>query len=234
MLLNRNYSEELNLKGFTKLSNVLDNCSEVKDKIDQLQRLEGDDWHPCERYKCLFNRDIYWIQFIDNVRVLPIVESLLGDDCHIIGQTGWKTSPGYIGCPLHIDHLFFTGQYNPYIITAHFYFQDMYEELGPTCVIPYSHLANSYPNNNEYKGNKLESVLCKAGDVLLFRSEIWHSGKPNVSKEVRYLLQVHYGRRTIAQRFRPYLDFQFNPSVINACNNKQLRLLGKHNNAAYD
>ena len=54
-------------------------------------------------------------------------------------------------------------------------------------------------------------VLC-AGDMLLFRSDLWHAGSRNRSAErSRYLLQIHYGRRMVAQKFSPYLHFRFNP-----------------------
>ena len=33
-----------------------------------------------------------------------------------------------------------------------------------------------------------------AGDVVLFRSEVWHRGSANTSNEVRYLMQVHYAQ----------------------------------------
>ena len=49
----------------------------------------------------------------------------------------------------------------------------------------------------------------------------------------RYMLQVHYAQRGIAQRFNPYLDFKHNPEVVAAANERQLRLLGKHSIGAY-
>ena len=41
-------------------------------------------------------------------------------------------------------------------------------------------------------------MLCAAGDVLLFWSDVWHRGSANTSAETRYLLQVHYAQRMIA------------------------------------
>ena len=78
-------------------------------------------------------------------------------------------------------------------------------------------------------------MLCRAGDVLFFRSDLWHSGSDNTTADqTRYLLQIHYGRRMVAQKFSPYLTWQFNPEVIARCTPRQRRLLGDHKPAAYD
>ena len=85
------------------------------------------------------------------------------------------------------------------------------------------------------KGQSLEPVLCKSGDALIFRCDLWHSGSANATEDqVRYLLQVHYGRRMVAQKFSLYLDWQFNPSVLKACSPRHRRLLGDHRPGAYD
>ena len=60
-----------------------------------------------------------------------------------------------------------------------------------------------------------ESILCNAGDVVLFRSEVWHRGSANTSNQVRYLMQVHYAMRMITQKYPPYLNkFQFDESIL--------------------
>jgi ectoine hydroxylase-related dioxygenase (phytanoyl-CoA dioxygenase family) len=80
----------------------------------------------------------------------------------------------------------------------------------------------------------MEPVLCKAGDVLFFRSEIWHTGSENTSDRTRYLLQVHYSHRFIAQQFSPYMTFQFAPHILANASLRQRRLLGDHRKGAYD
>jgi ectoine hydroxylase-related dioxygenase (phytanoyl-CoA dioxygenase family) len=114
----------------------------------------------------------------------------------------------------------------------------MTEDLCPTYVIPGSHKSGRALDGKtpdpEWNGRKLEPVLCKAGDVLFFRSEVWHSGSINTSDQTRYLVQVHYSHRFICQQFSPFLSFKFNPDVLAAANPRQLRLLGNHKQAAYD
>jgi hypothetical protein len=48
------------------------------------------------------------------------------------------------------------------------------------------------------------------------------------------LVAPHYGRRMVAQKFSPYLEWRFNPEVVAACTPRQRRLLGDHAPAAYD
>ena len=79
------------------------------------------------------------------------------------------------------------------------------------------------------------SILCNAGDVVVFRSEVWHRGTANTSDKTRYLLQVHYAMRMITQKFPPYLNrFQFDDSILAQANPRQRRLLGEHRGGAYD
>ena len=127
-----------------------------------------------------------------------------------------------------------------YLCTAHYYLSDITEELCPTYVIPGSHKSGRTLNGNKdpepkWDDRSLEPVICRAGDVLFFRSDVWHSGSLNATEDqTRYLLQVHYSHRFIAQQFSPYITWQFNPEVIAACNPRQLRLLGDHRQGAYD
>jgi ectoine hydroxylase-related dioxygenase (phytanoyl-CoA dioxygenase family) len=78
-------------------------------------------------------------------------------------------------------------------------------------------------------------VLAGAGDALAFRSDVWHAGSDNRTvSDLRYLLQIHYGRREMAQHFSPYMSWRFNPAVLAAASARQRRLLGEHDPGAYD
>jgi ectoine hydroxylase-related dioxygenase (phytanoyl-CoA dioxygenase family) len=124
-----------------------------------------------------------------------------------------------------------------YLCTAHYYLDEITEDLCPTWVIPGSHKSGhglhwGKDKSPTFEGRELEPVLCRPGDVLFFRSEIWHTGSLNKSDQIRYLIQVHYSHRTIAQRFSPF-PFSFNQELLASANPRQLRLLGKHPEAAY-
>ncbi|MBT8767989.1 phytanoyl-CoA dioxygenase family protein [Metapseudomonas boanensis] len=240
----------LHTQGFTLLPGILDTqqVKALRLAIDQLQPIHWDyigllDDH----FKCVFNRAPSWLPYLDLPGVIELAEAALGLDCHVVGQTAWRSHPGFIGADLHLDYLVMElpealladpgFQLPMQICTAHLYLDDIDADLCPTLVIPGSHRAGRRPAPGEtrWHGQAARPVLCKAGDVLIFRSELWHAGSRNRTPDrTRYLLQVHYGRRMVAQKFSPYLDWHFNPTVLAACSPRQRRLLGDHEAAEYD
>jgi hypothetical protein len=218
--------------------------------IDALQPLHWDEVHAdggrsMDRYLCVFNRDPSWLEFLDRPGIIDVAEAALGRDCHVIGETAWRSLPCFQGDPMHVDYLPLTwtaGMADAprvpiFILSAHFYLCDINADLAPTRVVPGSHRAGRAPRAEESQWNGREAVpiLAHTGDCLLFRSDVWHSGSANRhTNAIRYLLQVHYGRREMAQHFSPYLDWSFNPAVIKAATKRQRRLLGDHEPGAYD
>ncbi|MGE5658178.1 MAG: phytanoyl-CoA dioxygenase family protein [Actinomycetota bacterium] len=242
--------EAIHEDGFVLVPGVL-NAEEVavaREAIDRLKPfgLDGSSWSELnDHFKCVFNRDRLWLSYLDRPGIIELAEALMGNQCHIIGMTAWKSFPGYDGWRVHADQIFVplpeTTFSDPnfrlpvWICTAHYYLSDITEELCPTYVIPGSHKSGREPHLGEETWNDrpLEPVLCKAGDVLFFRSEIWHSGGRNTSNgRTRYLLQVHYSHRNIAQKFSPW-PWQYNPEILAVANQRQLRLLGKHPESNY-
>lgn len=241
-------TDALHEDGFALIPGVLsgDEVQAVRDGIDRLKAFGFDKMNVTEHYKCVFNRDPVFFDLIDRPGIVELAESTMGEHCHIIGQSAWRSHPGHNGWSPHTDHTLVTvpeeiasdrKAFPIYLCTAHFYLDDIDEDLCPTYVIPGSHksgrgLSWGKEDNLEWKGQKLEPVVCKAGDVLFFRSEVWHSGSLNKTDRIRYLLQTHYAHRTIAQRFSPW-PFTFNPQMLALANDRQLRLLGKHPEMAY-
>ncbi|MDF3934197.1 phytanoyl-CoA dioxygenase family protein [Pseudomonas citronellolis] len=233
--------------GYLLLPGLLDaaQVAEVRGLIDALRPLHWDYEGLVDHYKCVFNRSPRWLPYLDPPGLIELAEAALGEDCHVIGQTAWRCHPGFIGADTHLDYLplelpeslLASGFELPmFICTAQIYLDDIDASLCPTWVIPGSHRAGRapHPDEREWRGRAAEPVLCRAGDCLLFRSELWHSGSRNLSQRTRYLLQVHYGRRMVAQKFSPYLDWRFAAEVLAACTPRQRRLLGEHAAAEYD
>lgn len=247
-----------------------DLSAETCRQIDALSHLDGDgrnhDGKSIDHYKCVFNRDPFWLRFLDQPGIIDAVERLLGSNCHIIGMSAWRSPPGVRRQGIHADQIFLpisedlllSGQVvlPVFIMTLHFYLCDIDESLCPTWVIPGSHkagrgprpadpgqraerqrqltIANSQGGEEEtWRGQTAFPVVCNAGDCMLFRSEIWHHGSANTSDRTRYLLQVHYAQRVIAQRFPPYIEFRHNPVVMAEANERQQRMMGKHTIGAY-
>lgn len=237
--------------GFALIPGVLnsDEVQELRAAIDRLQPFGFDHAGGLnEHFKCVFNREQTFFSVIDRPGIIDLAEATMGPECHIIGQTAWRSHPGFNGWGPHTDRVFVDlpegVAQNPdfnlpiYLCTAHYYLNDITVDLAPTWVIPGSHKSGHTLRGGDphpkWQGRELEPVVCKAGDVLFFRSEIWHSGSKNNSEEARYLLQVHYSHRWIAQQFSPYLQFQFNPEILAVANPRQRRLLGEHRGTSYD
>lgn len=193
-----------------------------------------------------FNRDALFLQYLDKPGVIELAEAAHGSECHVIAMTAWITGPGRPDQRLHVDWLPMELPEDViadprvkvpiFVSTAHFYLDDLYEELGPTKIVPGSHRAGRAPDGDtKWNGTEEHSVLCKAGDVVLFRCEVWHRGSANTSDQRRYLLQVHYANRMVTQKFPPYLNmFRFDEGLLAQATPRQRRLLGEHDRGAYD
>lgn len=186
-----------------------------------------------------FTLDASFLQYFDKPEVLEVVEAIHGPNCRVIGGSVWVTGAGRYPMGLHID-------YQPialpedialdrrvhipiFISTAHYYLNDMYDELGPTVIVPGSHRAGRAPNGEtSWRGQEAQSFLCNAGDVLLFRSDLWHGALPNVSDERRYMLQVHYGNLYMDFGYAsPFKGHAVPPEILAQANPVQRRLMGE-------
>ena len=216
----------------------------IAENLDINLTLEKDG-HVQKCINTVFNRDPLFLKYSDKPGVIELAEAVHGSDCHMMQMHTWLVGPGRPDQQLHADYQ----PYNLpadiladprvrmpiYITTAHAYLVDMTEELGPTKLIPGSHLSGRKPNKGEttWNGAKERSFLGKAGDCIFFRSEIWHRGSANRTQEMRNTFMVQYANRMVTQKFPPYLSFKFNPAVVAAATPRQRRLLGEHPSDSY-
>lgn len=249
--------EALERDGFVYLPGVLttDEISALRNSMDRLEVIpESYDRHQTpeeggflnKSINNVFNRDRLYLQYLDRSGIIEIEEAVHGAECHVIGMTAWLSGPGRPEQRLHVDWLPLSlpedvladprVKIPMFITTAHYYLDDLDEALGPTQVLPGSHLSGRSPaGETEWHGIKPQSILCKAGDVVIFRSEVWHRGTANTSDRVRYLMQVHYANRMMTQKYPPYLNkFQFDPQILAQATPRQRRLLGEHRQSKYD
>lgn len=177
------------------------------------------------RYAML-NRSAASQRALAHPRLLGVIEPLLGEDCHVIANTAWRNPAGHPGShggqSWHVD----AGPHIPlpegvawpadiphpvFAIGVHIYLQDCVLEDGPTGVIPGSHLSGRPPPRERHldddltwEGRGVEPLITRAGDAGLFVSDVWHRRMPTQDGDHgRFFLQVHYGRRDIAQRILP-------------------------------
>lgn len=210
------------------------------------------------RYEML-NRSAVCQRAVCHPSVLEVVEPLLGDDCHVIANTAWRNPVGQAGAHggqmWHID----AGPHVPrppgtawpdgvpypvFAVATHFLLKDSRLEDGPTGVIPGSHRSGQHPpfdalldESLTYDGEGCVPALGKAGDVVLFVSDVWHRRMPTRPGEHgRLFLQVHYGRRDIAQRLRPTSESNqlSEQAVARATTERERTVIGLHTAQFYD
>ena len=178
------------------------------------------------------------LQYLDRDPVCAVAEAALGPGSRIMQSKAWATGPGRLPGRMHADFLPVRGipeaallsgavTVPTYLITAHYYLEDITEELGPTCFIPQSHKSGRWPEPTErsWRGIGLQSALCRAGDVVMFRSDCWHAATPNTSSSTRHILQVHYASGRIGHPLQPRKAPPTPAVVMGAASSRQRRLL---------
>jgi ectoine hydroxylase-related dioxygenase (phytanoyl-CoA dioxygenase family) len=210
------------------------------------------------RYAML-NRSAACQKVVSHPGLLAVIEPLLGEDCHVIANTAWRNPAGHPGSHggqnWHID----AGPHVPlpegvrwpeniphpvFAIGVHLYLQDCTIEDGPTGVLPGSHLSGRAPpsdrifdNGLDYEGQTVVPLLTKAGDAGLFVSDVWHRRMPTQGEDHgRFFLQVHYGRRDIAQRILPTdeVNHLSAEAIARATTGRARRVIGLHGQMFYD
>jgi ectoine hydroxylase-related dioxygenase (phytanoyl-CoA dioxygenase family) len=210
------------------------------------------------RYEML-NRSRLSQDAVANEKILSVIEPLLGEDCHVIANTAWRNEAHHEGTHggqgWHID----AGPHVPlpegvewpaeiphpvFAIGVHIYLKDCNLDDGPTGVLKGSHLSGRFPprekagdDNLEYNGQSVQPLITQAGDVGLFVSDIWHRRMPaGKTDSGRFFLQVHYGRRDIAQRLKPTstLNQLSREAIDHATQPRQKTVIGLHPSLFYD
>lgn len=214
------------------------------------------------RYE-MFNRSALCQKVVAHPSILQIIEPLLGDDCHVIANTCWRNPAStngrghenHGGGFWHIDagpHLPRNADqpwpshlpYPVFAIGVHIYLQDCPLACGPTGVIPGSHTSGQVPPaehrddvNLRWNGRGVTPLTAHAGDVAMFVSDVWHRRLPSQDGDTgRFFLQVHYGRRDIAQRLHTTeKSHQLSTAAQARIENKrEAQLLGLHPPMFYD
>ncbi|MEN8158463.1 MAG: phytanoyl-CoA dioxygenase family protein [Myxococcota bacterium] len=210
------------------------------------------------RYEML-NRSAACQRAVADRRLLDVVEPLLGEDCHVIANTAWRNPPReenrHGGGFWHMD----AGPHVPrpkevpwddripypvFAIGVHVLLADCPLACGPTEVLPGSHRSGQAPPLERVKADDLryddrEAVVLSgaAGDVAFFVSDVWHRRRPTTEADAgRFFLQVHYGRRDVAQRLRTTRDAgQVSPeAAARADDDRAKTVIGLHRPFFYD
>ncbi len=251
-------SAQLERDGYAVLSQVFTaaEVSRMRDEIEAAFEAFPDERARPDRAQFryeMLNRSAACQEAIAHPRTLAVVEPLLADDCHVIASTAWRNPPDFEGGPWHCD----AGPHVPrpedvpwddripypvFAIATHVMLQDCQRIDGPTAVVPGSHRSGrvapySMDQELSYDGRSPVVLELLAGDVALFVSDVWHRGLPaQAGGRGRYFLQVHYGRRDIAQRIRTTEDVNHlsAEAIARAGTERARTLVGLHPPFFYD
>ena len=133
-------------------------------------------------------------------KVSGALASVLGPDysmyqhrhCH-------RNMPGTPSQMWHLDGGAGASERNPEhvrAVLAMYYPQDVESNMGPTALIPGTHLFPSSADRMASYGNFKNQVVAtvRAGSVLIVHYDIWHAGTANTSSNVRYMIKFLFNR----------------------------------------
>ena len=210
------------------------------------------------RYE-MFNRSARCQAIAGRREILNVIEPLLGEDCHILANTCWRNPPAegltHGGGGWHIDagpHIpLRDGQTWPddiphpvFAVGVHIYLMACPLRCGPTGVIRGSHKSGRPPpidrrmdTGLNWNGVGTEALTTDVGDVAFFVSDVWHRRLPPEDDHPgRFFLQIHYGRRDIAQRIKPtkQVNHVDERAMSRIHSDRERLLLGLHAQGFYD
>jgi ectoine hydroxylase-related dioxygenase (phytanoyl-CoA dioxygenase family) len=235
--------EGMHRDGYCIFPKVLDEAGVAKfrAKIDGLggpdSQYEVSNWCFNKQLSSDYMHDPEMLEYIDKPDVISVLEGIMGDYHQVVSGSLWVTGQGR-GMGIHVDFLPFPLPEDVandpritipiFMATAHYYLDDLTLDLGPTTIIPGSHRAARPPKDEtSYNGVVPHAVMLKAGDVCLFRSDLWHGAAMNTSTRRRYMVQVHYAHSTMGKWF-PSIAYEscYSKEVLEAVTPRQKRLLG--------
>ena len=85
------------------------------------------------------------------------------------------------------------------LVLAMYYPQDVASNMGPTVVLPGTHMLKAMPDRMASQGNFKQqyTATVDAGSVVILHYDIWHAGSANTSDTVRYMLKFLFQRANL-------------------------------------
>lgn len=245
----RAWADQFNREGYLFIHNVLspEMIAELKSDLDRVLAEHKDIQGRIELRVRMFEHSRANVRLFDMEPIVTFAETLLGGDCHVIHNNGFRTPAASRAQAWHQDdapHFLVTSGEPPtnimlpcQLFTANYYLTDVDTiEQGPTQVIPCSHLLGASPPSvmeGTRHWSKMINCLGKAGSVVIFNNQVWHRGAANASDRTRYVAQVSYARRLVGHKYFPFMNYMMPEHVYKDANPRLRRLLGFLPSGAY-
>lgn len=121
--------------------------------------------------------------------------SLLGPEPFLFGRYCHANGPGQGGVSWHQDDVN-VRHYQLRRLMVLYYPQEVTVEMGPTYVVPGTHLLNCPSARMQTYGNFRDqlALTVPAGTVILTHYDLWHSASHNRSDRMRYMVKYYVDR----------------------------------------
>jgi hypothetical protein len=135
-------------------------------------------------------------EVFDHPMITGATQSLLGSDYFVFGRFCHAMAPGTGGAYWHQDDVNIRHCQLRRLMFL-YYPQDVTADMGPTYVVPGTHLYNTPSDSMQNYGNIRGQVALTvpAGTVVITHYDLWHSASRNKSAKMRYLVKYYVNRR---------------------------------------
>jgi hypothetical protein len=190
--------EELKSKGFTILSNQVDSewLSILSSEMDkafahhrEIQLRNGNDITTDGVALHALLSSSKFIDFLytllDNGFVKSLQDSFFKSKCILNSFSALNNLPNQpnFSAIVHRDLRFYSAEF-PVMVNCLIMVDDFTIENGGTYLLPYSHLEERKPSDEEFFANAIQATG-KSGDILIFNANVWHAAAPNKTQDGR-------------------------------------------------
>ena len=126
-------------------------------------------------------------------------ESFFNSKCIINSFSGLDNLPNQpnFSAIVHRDLRFYSGDV-PIMLNCLLMVDDFTIENGGTYLLPYSHLKDEKPSDEEFFKNAIQAVG-KKGDMIIFNANVWHSSAPNITQDHRRAIPITVSKSFMKQ-----------------------------------
>lgn len=214
------HREELNIRGFTILGQMLNNEQVnffYNDLIEQRnKRIEKNGEEKLNKYgeiEMLRNCGSFhenYRKIIESSWLNDLINTALNDKAILHGYHGILTNDysNEKSLPLrfHRDAPWFKDTRTCILVLMPLV--DFTEEVGPTEIVPGTHLFKDMPSN-EYLEKHSKKMIVPAGTVFVMDGSLWHRAGQNKSGKIRPLLQMNITLAFMKQQIDVWSDETF-------------------------